>query len=59
MRRPPSKFVSPPCHVVVDVNDNRYRHRQQLLSPLPQSTTTTAKNQRLLFVTDGGNDDYH
>jgi hypothetical protein len=44
--------------VVVDVNDNRYRHRQQLLSPLPQSTTTTAKNQRLSFVTDGGNDDY-
>jgi hypothetical protein len=58
MRRPPSKFVSPPCHVVVDVNDNRYRRRQQLLSPLPQSTTTTAKNQRLSFVTNGGNDDH-
>ena len=58
LRRPPSKFVSPPRCEVVNVNNDRYRRCQRLPSPLPQSTTATSKSQRLLFVVDGSNDDH-
>ncbi len=57
LRCPLSKFVSPPRPAVVHV-DNYCRH-QRLPSPLPQSTTTTSKSQRLSFVFDGGNDNHH
>jgi hypothetical protein len=55
---PLSKFVSPPRHAVVNVDDDRYRRYQRLPLPLPQSTTATSKTQRLLFVVDGGNDNH-
>jgi len=32
---PRSKFVSPPCHAVVNVDNDCYCHRQQLPLPLP------------------------
>jgi hypothetical protein len=55
---PLSKFVNPPCHAVVNANNDRYCRRQQLPSPLPQSTMTTSKSQRLLFVVNGGDDNH-
>ena len=54
----PSKFVSPPRRVVINVDNDRYCRRRRLPSPLPQSTTTTAKRQRLLFVVNGGDDNH-
>jgi hypothetical protein len=54
----PSRFVSPTRHAVVDVEDDCYRHRQRLPSPLPQPATMTAKSQRLSFVVVGGDDNH-
>jgi hypothetical protein len=51
--------LTPPRRAVVDINDNRYRRSQRLPSPLPRSTTTTAKSQWLSFVIVNGGDDKH
>jgi hypothetical protein len=39
------QICQPPCRAVIDIDDNCYRRRQRLPSPLPQLTTTTAKSQ--------------
>ena len=57
VRRP--NLSAPPRCAVVSVNDDCYRRRPRLPSPLPQSTTMTAKSQQLSFIVDGGNDDRH
>ena len=50
------QICQPPRPVVDD--DGCYCRCQQLLSPLPQLTTTASKTQRLLFVVNGSDDNH-
>ena len=59
LRCPPSKFVSPPVVRSLTSTTTAIAAVNLLPSPLPRSTTTTAKSHWLSFVVVNGSDDDH